>query len=489
MSAATTDGASNDRLADARAKANDIMERACIAAAVFQQYDQDHVDRIVAAVCRAGFNQRVRLAKLACEETGLGVWQHKVVKNVLATQLVHESIRREKTVGVLSDDETTGIVEIAQPMGPVLAIIPMTNPTSTVMFKILLCLKTRNPIVVSPTRKALKCCSEAARICYEAALEAGAPEDCVQWMTEASRELTHAAMSHKDLALILATGGSGLVGAAYSSGTPAIGVGPGNVPVLVDASADIPFAVESILLSKTFDNGTICASEQAVVLERSIAADVRREFQRQGGYFLSPEETARVQAVAVLPDSGSMNPAIVGQSVQAIAKMAGISPPPDARVLLAPLAGVGPAFPLSGEVLAPILAWYEEPDFDAAAKRCIDLNYLGGVGHTAAIYSNDDARTALFASLMNAGRVVVNTPSSQGAVGGTFNALPPSFTLGCGAGGKNITTENVTARHLINVKRCCRRRTNERLARFDQSLFLDESLDYDAISRQFNRNY
>ena len=475
-------------MAEAQATANDLLERACMAAAVFQQYDQDHVDRIVAAACRAGFNQRVRLAKMACEETGLGVWQHKVLKNVLATQMVHDSIRREKTVGVLSEDEVSGIVEIAQPMGPVLAIIPMTNPTSTVMFKILLCLKTRNPVIVSPTRKAIRCCSEAARICYEAALEAGAPEDCIQWMPEAYRELTHAAMSHKDLALILATGGTGLVGAAYSSGTPAIGVGPGNVPVLIDASADVPFAVESVLYSKTFDNGTICASEQAIVVERAIAAEVRREFERQGGYYLSPEETAKVQAVAVLPDSG-MNPAIVGQSVDVIAQMAGIAPPPGTRVLLARLEGVGPAHPLSGEVLAPILAWYEESDFDAAVKRCIDLNYLGGVGHTAAIYANDDARIALYASLMNAGRVVVNTPSAQGAVGGTFNALPPSFTLGCGAGGKNITTENVTARHLINVKRCCRRRLNERLHRFDSALFLDESLDLDAISRQYNRNY
>ena len=488
MSATSPSGQADNRLAEAQAKANDLLERAGMAAAVFQQYDQDHVDRIVAAACRAGFNQRVHLAKMACEETGLGVWQHKVLKNVLATQMVHESIRREKTVGILSEDEPAGIVEIAQPMGPVLAIIPMTNPTSTVMFKILLCLKTRNPIIISPTRKAIRCCAEAARICYEAALEAGAPEDCIQWMPEAYRELTHATMSHKGLALILATGGTGLVGAAYSSGTPAIGVGPGNVPVLIDASADVPFAVESILHSKTFDNGTICASEQAIVLERAIAGAVRREFERQGGYFLSPAETAKVQAVAVLPDAG-MNPAVVGQSVQTIAQMAGIAPPSETRVLLAPLQGVGPAFPLSGEVLAPILAWYEEPDFDAAAKRCIDLNYLGGVGHTAAIYANDDARIALYAALMNAGRVVVNTPSAQGAVGGTFNTLPPSFTLGCGAGGKNITTENVTARHLINVKRCCRRRTNERLARFDTSRYLDESLDFDALSAQFNRNY
>ena len=478
----------NARLNQAREQADDLLQRATLAAAVFQQYDQENVDRIVAAACQAGFNQRVRLAKMACEETGLGVWQHKVLKNVLATQFVHDSIRRVRTVGVLSEDDASGITEIAQPLGPVLAIIPMTNPTSTVMFKILLCLKTRNPIIVSPTRKALKCCAEAARICYEAALEAGAPEDCIQWMPEASRELTQATMKHKDLALILATGGTGLVGAAYSSGTPAIGVGPGNVPVLIDSSADIPFAVENVLYSKTFDNGTICASEQAIVVEREIGTAVRREFERQGGYFLSPEETAKVQAVAVLPDSGGMNPDVVGQPVEKIAAMAGISPPAGTKVLLAPLAGVGADHPLSGEVLAPILAWYEEKDFDAAINRCIELNYMGGIGHTAAIYANDDARIALYAAMMNAGRVVVNTPSAQGAVGGTFNTLPPSFTLGCGAGGKNITTENVTARHLINIKRCCRRRSNERLARFNGDLYLDETLDLAAISKGFYRN-
>lgn len=460
-----------------------------MAAAVFQQYDQTQTDHIVECACRAGFNHRIELAKMACDETGLGVWEHKVIKNVVATQLVHDSIKNERTVGTLSVDERTGITEIAQPLGPVLAVIPVTNPTSTVMFKILLCLKTRNPIIISPTRKALKCCAEAARICYEAALAAGAPEDCIQWMPEASRELTHAAMTHKGLALILATGGTGLVGAAYSSGTPAIGVGPGNVPVLIDRSADIPFAVENILLSKTFDNGTICASEQAIVVEQDMAEAVRSEFTRQGGCFLNADEVARLQAAAVLPETGTMNPAVVGQPAAKLAAMAGIPPPEGTRVLLAPLAGVGREHPLSGEVLAPVLAFYETPDFDAAVNRCIELNYLGGIGHTAAIYANDDQRVELFSAMMNAGRVLVNTPSSQGAVGGIFNTLAPSLTLGCGAGGKNITTENVTARHLINIKRCCRRRPDERFARFDPAGYLDDKADMDEILKQYNRNY
>ena len=490
MSAGQTGGLAHEpRVSSAGALADELLQKACMAAAVFQQYDQEQTDRIVERVCRAGFDQRVALAKMACAETGLGVWEHKVIKNVIATQFVYESIQHEKTVGVLSVDEASGITEIAQPLGPVLAVIPVTNPTSTVLFKILVCLKTRNPVIISPTRKALKCCAETVRICYAAALEAGAPEDCIQCLPEASRELTHAVMSHRQLALILATGGTGLVGAAYSSGTPALGVGPGNVPVLIDASADVPFAVENIILSKTFDNGTICASEQAIVVEQALSARVCAEFERQRCYFLSPDETARVQAVAVLPDTGGMNPAVVGQSAMRIAEMADIAPPAGTQILLAKLDGVGKDYPLSGEVLAPILAYYEAKDFDSAIKRCIDLNYMGGIGHTAAIYANDDRRIALFAELMNAGRVLVNTPSAHGAVGGTYNSLTPSFTLGCGAGGKNITTENVTARHLINIKRCCRRRGNLRLERFDPTLYLDEKLDLDVILHQYNKNY
>lgn len=468
--------------------AEGLLERALMAAAVYESYDQETTDRIVEKVFRAAFNRRVELAKMAVEETRMGVWQHKVLKNMLATQLVYENIRDTKTVGVLSSNPVSGITEVAQPLGPVLAIIPVTNPTSTTLFKILICLKTRNPVIVSPTRKAVKCCEAAARICYEAALEAGAPDDCIQWMPETSRELTQAVMGHKKLALILATGGTGLVGAAYSSGTPAIGVGPGNVPVLIDDSADLPFTVESIMTSKTFDNGTICASEQALVMEEKMASAVQREFERHNGVVLNAADVRLLQACAVLPN-GSMNPDVVGQSAVAVARMAGITVPDETRVLLAPLTGTGLDHPLSGEVLAPILAFYAEPDFNTAIKRCIDLNYLGGVGHTAAIYSNNEERIALFGRLMNAGRVLVNTPSSQGAVGGTYNHLDPSFTLGCGSGGKNSTTENVTARHLINIKRVCRPRVNERLARFPREEFWDETKDVDAILRDYNRNW
>ena len=470
-------------------KANALVDKARAAAAVYLQYDQDQVNRIVDAACRAAFDQRIRLARMACEETGLGVLEHKVLKNVLATMFVCEQMRHMKTVGEVSRDDVNGIVEIAQPLGPIMAVTPVTNPTSTVMFKILISLKTRNPIIISPAPRAMKCCTETARVCYEAALAAGAPEDCIQVLPEVSRGLTHAIMTHKSIALVLATGGPGLVEAAYSSGTPAIGVGPGNVPVFIDRSADIPFAVDSILISKTFDNGTICASEQAVVVEKAIAAAVVKEFESKGGYFLKPDETKKMQAIVVDPETGMMSPAVVGQPVEKLAKMAGIAVPPGTKLMLARLDAVGRNIPISGEVLAPVIAYYECPDFDSAIKRCIELNYLGGIGHTASVFSNDPAVTSAFADMMNAGRVMVNTPSSQGAVGGLFNRIATSFTLGCGAGGKNITTENIGAHHLINIKRVCSRRNDERWARCDVGRFLDEKLDFDAISTEYNRNF
>ena len=467
---------------------DDMLQRALRAAAVFNQLDQEHTDRIVRAVYEAGFNARVRLAKLAYEETKIGKWRDKVIKNVLATQLVYEDIRNEKTVGIISEDRERGIVEIAQPMGPILAVIPVTNPTSTLMFKTLISLKTRNPIIICPPHKAKQCCAEAARICYEAALKEDAPEDCIQWLTSVSREQTQALMSHPQLALILATGGTGLVRTAYSSGTPTLGVGAGNVPVYIERSADVPFAVKQILLSKTFDNGTVCASEQALVVERCLAEAVREEFERRRGYFLSEEEVIRLEAVAFSRERGLMNPEIVGQPASFIAAKAQLAAPPEVELLIAPLKGVGDKHPLSAEILAPILAFYVVDDFEQAVNLCIDLNYHGGIRHTVSIFSNDDEKIKSFALLMNAGRIVVNTPSSQGAVGGLFNTLSPSLTLGCGTGGKNITTDNVTARHLLNIQRIARRRENLRLRQFDQNLYFDESKNAVEIERVFNRN-
>lgn len=466
-----------------------IMDRANLAAAVYSTLDQDQTDRIVRAVYRAGFNARVKLAKYAHEETGIGKWQDKVIKNVVATQMVYEDIKDLKTVGIISEDKEKGISEIAQPMGPILAIIPVTNPTSTVLFKILSALKSRNPIIICPSKKAIKCCAETARLCYEAALTEDAPEDCIQWLTVVTREQTQALMSHPKLALILATGGGGLVRAAYSSGTPAMGVGAGNVPVFIEKSADTSFAAEQILLSKTFDNGTICASEQAIVVEKSIASSFIEKFKEKGAYFLSSDEIPLLEKVAWDHERQSMNPDIVGKPTQVIAQMAGLNIPENTRVLVAPLDGVGTSYPLSSEILAPILAFYKADNFDKAVKICIDLNYYGGIGHTASIYSNDEGKIKQFSILMNAGRIVVNTPSSQGAVGGIYNTLNPSLTLGCGTSGKNITTENVTARNLLNIQRISRRRQNQRLMQFDTSKYFDESLGISDIENEFNRNY
>jgi acetaldehyde dehydrogenase / alcohol dehydrogenase len=468
---------------------NDIMQQAVLAAADYSQYDQASTDAIVKAVFEASFNQRVYLAKLAQEETGIGIWEDKVLKNVLASQLVYEDIKDEKTVGIINDNKETGIVEIAQPMGPILAIIPVTNPTSTTIFKILIALKSRNPIIICPSKKAIKSCSETAEICYNAALAAGAPEGCIQWLTTVTREQTAELMSHSSLSLILATGGSGLVKSAYSSGTPSIGVGAGNVPVFIEASADIPFAVEQILISKTFDNGTVCASEQAVVVEKIISDAVKAEFILQGAKILDSEETLRLSKIAIDPSSGTMNPAIVGKSAKYIADLANINANDNTRLLIAPLTGIGNEFPLSSEVLAPVLGLYEVPDLESALRTCIKLNYHGGVGHSASIFSNNEEKIHYFAMHMNAGRIVVNTPSSQGAVGGFFNKLSPSLTLGCGTGGKNITTDNVTARHLLNIQRIARRRVNERFNKFDKTLYFDPEIKAEEIQKKYNMNF
>ena len=369
-----------------------VMEKATSAAAVFSQLNQEETDRIVKAVYEAAFDSRVKLAKLAHEETGKGRWEDKVIKNVVATQFVYDDIKDMKTVGIISDDEEKGIVEIAQPIGPIFALIPVTNPTSTVMFKILIALKTRNPIIIGPHPSAIKCSTEAARICYEAALKADAPDDCVQWLSEVSLDLTHELMVHKDLSLVLATGGAGLVHAAYSSGTPAIGVGPGNVPVFIERTADPKFAVEQIIISKTFDNGTVCASEQAVVAERTVADKVMDEFKQQGCYFLSQNEVKALEKVAYDPKRQLMNAEIVGKDASFIAKMAGISVPEDTKLLLVPLNGIGKEYPLSGEILAPILAFYKVGGFDDTVNQCIDLNFYGGAGHTVSMYTNDEEK-------------------------------------------------------------------------------------------------
>ena len=467
----------------------EIIAQAAQAAAGFRFLEQKATDAIVRAAYLDFLAARVRLAKLAHEETGIGLWQDKALKNFIASQLVYNDLKNQKTVGVVGEDVRGGVVEVAQPLGPVLGFIPVNNPTSTTIFKILICLKTRNPLILCPHPAARRSIAAAAEIGYKAALRAGAPEHCVQWIEKPTPEATEALLADSRLALILATGTDSLVRKAQMSGTPAIGVGPGNVPVYIGVTADIPFAVRNIIESKTFDNGSVCASEQAVVVRRIVADRVITEFKRRGAHFLAPAEVEKVGRIAFDAMRGTMTATVVGQSVERIAKMAGIHVSAGANLLIAPLDGVGPEHPLSAEILSPILAFYVEETFDEAIARCSEITRYGGTGHTAVIYSNTDERIEYFSKVINAGRILVNMPSTQGAIGGIYNALSPSFTLGCGSGGNNITTDNITARHLLNIHRITRRRPNPRWEERDPRIILDESLAPEEIENRFNRNF
>lgn len=441
----------------------DVMQRTALAAEKFAGYTQEQTDRIVRAVYEVGFDYRIFLARMAHKETRLGKWEDKVQKNVLATRYVYYDIKDLKTVGIINEDKENEIIEIAKPIGPIFAVTPITNPTSTTLFKILISLKTRNPIIIRPHGSARKCTIETARICYTAALKAGAPEDCIQWIKRSTPEQTIEMMGHKKIALVLATGSVSLVRAAYKSGNPAIGVGPGNVPVYIGQSADIPFAVEQILISKTFDNGTICASEQSLVVRNLKEKELVAELIKKKAYFLSEEEKTRLEKTAFNEAQKSMSIEVIGQSANTIAEMANIKVPENTSVLIARYKNneVGLNYPLSLEILAPILAWYVVDSFEEAIHMCKTITRYGGMGHTISIYSNEEDKIMHFAEVTNAGRLLVNTPSSQGAMGGLYNGLQPSLTLATGSGGKNITTDNITARHLLNIQRLARRKVCE----------------------------
>lgn len=417
----------------------------------YMSFTQEQVDRIVKAVADAAYEQSARLGKMAVEETGMGVAAHKTIKNEVGSRDVYESIKDLKTVGVVGEDKVKKVVEIAAPFGVVAAIIPTTNPTSTAFFKTLIALKTRNSIVVSPHPYAIQCTNEALKVCDEAAVAAGAPKGLIQCLTMASMDATQQLMKHPDVNLILATGGSALVKAAYSSGKPAYGVGPGNVPVYIERSAKIEKAVKDIIDSKSFDYGTICATEQAIVVDRNILELVNRELKKNGAYILSDEEKLIMEKV-VSPVPGKVNPKIVGKSPQVIAKLAGITLPEGTRVIVGMETKVGKEIPFSLEKLSPVFAMYVASDLNHAKDLCLSLLNLGGRGHSLSIHTETDAIAREFAMDMPVSRILVNTMSSVGAVGGT-TGLMPSMTLGCGTFGGNITSDNVTAKHLLNIKR------------------------------------
>jgi len=430
-------------------QARDLVEAAHRAHLEVARFDQAKIDRICEAMAKAALRDSPRTAALAVEETGYGIPADKQEKNRFAAEDVWNYFKNLRTVGVVS--ETKDVVEIASPRGVVAGIVPSTNPTSTAIFKILIAIKSRNSIVMSPHPSASRCINEVAKSMREAGVKEGLPADAIGCMTTATIEGTEALMKHRMTAVILATGGIGLVRAAYSSGKPAFGVGPGNVPVFIERTAEVPKAVQDILTGKCFDNGTICASEQSIVADAPIEMAVREQFKTQGAYFLSASEADQLARIVATPQR-TLNPAIVGKSVEVIANLAGLSVPPGTRCLMADVGGVGRDFPLSMEKLSPILAFYVEDGIERGAARCNEVLHYGGMGHTAGIHTRSREAAVRYGSEMPASRVTVNTPTTHGAIGFS-TALPPSMTLGCGSWGGNVTSDNVSPLHLMDIKR------------------------------------
>ncbi len=444
-------GPTSDRDLASIAEARTLARRARQAQERLAELSQAQIDAIVDAMAAAVTPQCEPLARLAVEETGYGVVADKVQKNLFSADRVYQFIRPMKTVGVLQRLEDRKVVEIGEPFGVVAAIVPSTNPTSTAIYKILIALKARCAIVISPHPSAVRCITRAAEIMDEAARSAGAPDGSINWMSTVTLEGTQELMKSRDVAVILATGGMGLVRAAYSSGKPAYGVGPGNAPCYIERSADIRKAVSDIVIGKTFDNGLLCSSPNSVVVDAPIAGEVRREFVNQRAYFLKGPEIDAVARVLVSPQR-LPNPALVGRSATFVAEKAGLAVPPDTRVLIAELQGVGREFPLSIEKLCPVLSYYVVDDWREGCERCKQILRYGGMGHTMSIHSRNEEVILEFGLKKPAFRIVVNTPTTHGSIGLT-TGLDPAMTLGCGGFGGNITSDNISPRHLLNVKR------------------------------------
>jgi len=451
-----------------------LIDKSLKAQEKFMAMNQEQIDNIVKAMALAGHNKHMHLAKLAVEETGRGVYEDKITKNMFATEYIYHSIKYEKTVGVIEDNPYENYQKIAEPVGIIMGITPVTNPTSTTMFKALISIKTRNPIIFGFHPSAQNCSREAAKILLEAAVKNGAPKDCIQWIELPSMEKTNALMNHPDVALILATGGSGMVRAAYSCGKPALGVGPGNVPCFIEKSADIDQAVTDLILSKSFDNGMICASEQSVIIEEPIFDQVKKKMIANGCYFLNVEETAKLTAGAMNTDKCAVNPVIVGQSAMKIAQMSGIEVPEGTKILVAELEGVGKNYPLSAEKLSPVLACYKVKNADQGIERSAEIVAFDGMGHSSVIHSHNEEVIQKFSDRLQTGRIIVNSPSTHGAIGDIYNTNLPSLTLGCGSYGRNSTSSNVTAVNLINIKRVARRTVNMQWFKVPNKIYFEK---------------
>jgi len=450
-----------------------LVSHARTAAAVFTQFTQADVDRIVKAMVLVGLEQAQHLARLAVEETKLGLMEDKVLKNMVATEFVYNYVKDKRTVGVIREIPERNLIEMAEPIGVLFSLTPITNPTSTVLFKCIMAIKTRNAVIFSPHPKAWHCCSEAVRIMYETAVKHGAPDGVFGCLESPTLPDNGYLMKHKDVGLIDATGGPGMVKAAYSSGKPALGVGAGNTPVYLEKSADVNTAVVDIIISKTFDNGTICASEQTVVIDDEIYDVVLKKFADLGAHICNEKETNRLERTVIDPETGFMQPMAVGQKATDIARFVGLAVKPDTKLLIAPIHGVGREHPLSVEKLFPVLAVYRAKSLAEALRVCVDVNHAGGLGHTAVVFSRNDEVIRKFSDVINAGRIIVNSPGSVGALGAVYNDLVPTFSFGCGTGGGNSTTDNVNIFHYLNIKRVARRTQNHMWFRVPNQIYFN----------------
>ncbi|PEI30992.1 bifunctional acetaldehyde-CoA/alcohol dehydrogenase [Bacillus wiedmannii] len=459
---------------DVQEVVNTLVENGKEALKAMESYTQEQVDHIVHEMALSGLDQHMPLAKMAVEETGRGVYEDKCTKNIFATEYIWHSIKKDKTVGIIHEDPHEEVIEIAEPVGVVAGVTPVTNPTSTTMFKAIIAMKTRNPIIFAFHPSAQRCSVAAAKILRDAAIKAGAPKNCIQWIEKPSVEATKRLMNHEGVALVLATGGAGMVKSAYSTGKPALGVGPGNVPCYLEKSAHVKRAVNDLILSKTFDNGMICASEQAIIVDKEIYNSVKTEMQDNNCYFVTEEERIKLEKLVINENTCAVNSDIVGKSAHYIASLVGIKVPEDTKILVAEIKGVGAEYPLSREKLSPVLACIKANSREEGFKYCEEMLNLGGLGHSAVIHSTNKEVQKQFGLRMKACRLIVNSPSAQGGIGDIYNAFIPSLTLGCGSYGKNSVSQNVTATHLINVKRLANRKNNMQWFKLPPKVFFEK---------------
>ena len=469
---------------------NSLVEKAKVAEKEYMNLDQEKIDEIVKQMSIAANAKHMELARLAVEETKRGVVEDKVTKNIFASEYIYHNIKYNKTAGVIENNELEDYELVAEPVGIIAGVTPVTNPTSTTIFKSLIAVKTRNPIIFGFHPSAQKCSIEAAKTVLNAAVEAGAPKNCIQWIETPSIEATNALMNHKDVKIILATGGTGMVKAAYSCGKPALGVGPGNVPCYIHKSAKLRTSVTDLIMSKTFDNGMICASEQSVIVDKDIKDEFEKLMKEYGCYFLTEKEKEKLEKYVIVQKNGSLsiNSTIVGQSAYTIAKNAGIKVDEKTKILIAKIEGVGDEYPLSKEKLSPILAYYVVEDQNEGIDIACKLLEYGGLGHSAVIHAEDKNVIDEFDKKMKAGRIIVNSPSTHGAIGDIYNTNLPSLTLGCGTFGGNSTTSNVSAVNLINIKRVAKRRVNMQWFKVPNKIFFEKgSIKYLEVMRDISR--